>query len=195
MRKEKNCNTTELRDFCSCRNVVYTVLAKCEPGSDWLRAGLSGDWIPVWARFSAPVLTDSGAHPASCTMCTGSFPEVKSGRGLTLTPHCLLVPWSWKGRVIPPLPLKAVRPVQSLSACTGVHFTLPQCLYKGALYLTSVPVQGCTLHYLSACSRVTFTLTFHASEMKEAVSCLVGEAGFKESFDRDTWRRKTNWKI
>jgi len=39
-----------------------------------------------------------------------------------------------------------------------VHFTLPQCLYKGALYLISVPVQGCTLPYLSACMRVRFTL-------------------------------------
>jgi hypothetical protein len=43
-----------------------------------------------------------------------------------------------------------------LSACTGVHFTLPQCLYKGALYLTSVPVQRCTLPYLSACTTVHF---------------------------------------
>jgi len=34
------------------------------------------------------------AHPASCTMGTGSFPGVKSGRALTLTPHPLLVPWS-----------------------------------------------------------------------------------------------------
>ena len=25
---------------------------------------------------------------------------VKSGRGVTLTPHLLLVPWSWKGRAI-----------------------------------------------------------------------------------------------
>jgi hypothetical protein len=32
------------------------------------------------------------AHPASCTMGTGSFPGVKSGRGLTLIPHPLLVP-------------------------------------------------------------------------------------------------------
>ena len=47
-----------------------------------------------------------------------------------------------------------------LSAYTMVHFTLPQCLYKGALYLTSVPVHGCTLPYLSACTRVTFTLPF-----------------------------------
>jgi hypothetical protein len=34
---------------------------------------------PRWegARFSAPVNTDPGAHPASCTMGTGSFPGVK----------------------------------------------------------------------------------------------------------------------
>ena len=79
---------------------------------------------------------------------------------------------------IPLLPLWAVRPVQSLSACTTVHFTFtytstppmgrtactePQCLYNGALYLyldlyspygpyglyrASVPVQRCTLPFL-----------------------------------------------
>ena len=62
--------------------------------SDWLRAGRSGDRIPVEARFSAPVQTAPGAHPASCTMGTRSFPEVKSGRGVTLPPHPLLVQWS-----------------------------------------------------------------------------------------------------
>ena len=51
---------------------------------------------------------------------------------------------------IPLLPLRTVRPVQSLSACTTVHFTFtytstpptdrtactePQCLYNGELYL------------------------------------------------------------
>jgi hypothetical protein len=41
--------------------------------------------IPVGARFSALVQTGPGAHPASCTMGTGSFLEVKSGRGVTLT--------------------------------------------------------------------------------------------------------------
>jgi len=59
-----------------------------------LRAGRSGDLIPVGVRFSAPVQTGPGAHPASCSMGTGSFPGVKSGRGVTLTPHPLLVPWS-----------------------------------------------------------------------------------------------------
>jgi len=75
------------------------------------------------ARFSAPVQTGPGAHPASCTMGTRSFPGVKSGRGMTLTPHPLLVPWSRKGRAIPLLPLWTVWPVQSLSACTRVHLT------------------------------------------------------------------------
>ena len=54
---------------------------------DWLRAGWSGDRIPVGARFSAHVQTGPGAHPAYCAMRTRSFPGVKSGRGVTLTPH------------------------------------------------------------------------------------------------------------
>jgi len=65
----------------------------------------------------------TGTHPAFCTMGAGSYPGVKSGRGVTLTPHPLLVPWSWKSRAIPLHPLWAVRPVQSFSACTRVHFT------------------------------------------------------------------------
>jgi len=40
------------------------------------------------------VKTGPGAHPASCTMGTGSFPGVKSGWGVTLAPHSLLEPWS-----------------------------------------------------------------------------------------------------
>ena len=78
---------------------------------------------PGGARFSEPVQTGPGTHPASCTMGAGSFPGVKSGRVVTLTPHPLLVPWSRKGRAIPLLPLWDVRPVQSLGACTRVHFT------------------------------------------------------------------------
>ena len=131
------------------------------------------DRIPVGARFSAPVQTGLAAQQPSCTMGTGSFPGVKSSRGVTLTPHPLLVPWSRKSRAIPLLPLWAVRPVQSLSAFATVHFTFtytsnppidrtackePQCLYNGALYLylyssyepyglyrASVPVHRCTL--------------------------------------------------
>jgi len=54
----------------------------------------------VGARLST-LVQNPGAHPASCTMGTGSFLGVKSGRGVMLTPHPLLVPWSRKGRVIP----------------------------------------------------------------------------------------------
>jgi len=88
-----------------------------------LRARQSGDRMPVGARFFAPVQIDPGAHPASCTMGTGSFPGVKNGRGVTLTPHLLLVPWSRKSRAIPLLPLWTVSSVQSLSTCRKVHCT------------------------------------------------------------------------
>ena len=61
-----------------------------------LSYGLDGPGIEsrLGAKFSAPVQTGPGAHPASCTMSTGSFPGVKRGRDVTLTPHPLLVPWS-----------------------------------------------------------------------------------------------------
>ena len=74
-------------------------------------------------RFSATVQTGPGAHPASCTMGTGSFPGVKSGQGVTLTPHLLLVPLVMKE--------------QSYTS------TPPYGPY--GLYRASVPVQGCTL--------------------------------------------------
>jgi len=48
-----------------------------------LRAGRSGDRIPLEERFFAPVQTGPGAHPASYTMGTGSLPGVKRpGRGV-----------------------------------------------------------------------------------------------------------------
>ena len=43
-----------------------------------LRAGRSGDRIPVWARFSAPFQIGPGAYPLSYTMGTGSFPVGKA---------------------------------------------------------------------------------------------------------------------
>ena len=84
----------------------HTEITELGPGSSVgiateLRAGRSGDRIAVVARFSAPVPTGPGAHPASCTMGTGSFPGVKYGRGVLLTTHPLLVPSSWKSRAIP----------------------------------------------------------------------------------------------
>jgi len=48
---------------------VFTVSGSVHPSS-----------IPVVSKFSAPVLTGCGTHPASYTMGTGSFPGVKRQR-------------------------------------------------------------------------------------------------------------------
>ena len=112
----------------SKRRIVFTVNEMKDYGlsrySDWLRAGRSGDRNPVGARFLAPVQTGPGAHPASCTMGTRSFPGVKSGRDVKLTPHPLLVQLDMKEYSYNSTPTMA------RTACTE-----PQCLYKGALYL------------------------------------------------------------
>jgi len=60
-----------------------------------------------WGRDFPPLQTGLGAHPASCTMGTGSFPGVKCGRGVLLTPHPLLVLRSWESIAIPLPPLWA----------------------------------------------------------------------------------------
>jgi len=102
-----------------------------------------------------------GAHPASCTMGTGAFPGIKSGRCVTLTPHPLLVPWSRKDRAIPLLLLWAIRPVQSLSACTRVHFTI------------SLQDYG-TMYKIHSLHGRTFYITFQQSVLKrsgDAVQC------------------------
>jgi hypothetical protein len=66
---------------CCCSVSVATVYGLDGPG-------IESRW---GARFFAQVQTGPGAHPASCTMGTGSFPGVESGRSVTLTPRPLLV--------------------------------------------------------------------------------------------------------
>ena len=56
-------------------------------GYDLLRAGRSGNRIPVGRRFFAPVHNGPEAHPTSYPMDTGSFPGVKRpGRGVDHPP-------------------------------------------------------------------------------------------------------------
>jgi hypothetical protein len=90
----------------------------------------------VGPRFPALVQTGPGAHSTSCRMDTGSFLGAKSDRGVTLTTHPFLVLWSRKIRAIPLLPLLAVRPVESLSACTRVHFTFLPCILPFTVHFT-----------------------------------------------------------
>ena len=73
-----------LRKECKAHYLIWTDYYVIRgPGylsryCDSLRAGRSGDRIPVGARFCAPDQTGPGAHPASCTMGTGSFLWVKA---------------------------------------------------------------------------------------------------------------------
>ena len=54
-------------------------MGRCSSVGIVTRYGLDDSGIESrWgARFSAPVQTGPGAHPTSCTTCTGSFPGVK----------------------------------------------------------------------------------------------------------------------
>ena len=79
----------------------------------------------IYARVHNVNQVGPGAHPASCTMGTRSFPGVKNGWGVTLTPHPLLVPRQER------LELYVYSPYGPYS-----------------LYRASVPVQGCTLPFL-----------------------------------------------
>ena len=113
--------------------------------------------------FRTPVCTGRGDYLVSRTMYTGSFPVVKSGRGVTLTPHPLLVPCSTNSRAIPVLPLWAVRPVQSLSACTvQLYLYFPYWPY--GLYRVSVPEQGCTFRK-HAPTEMKFSLQLHVAKV------------------------------
>jgi len=96
-----DCNFTTLLLFY----FVSLYISLCGPGSSVgiateLRAGRSGI-ASRWGRDFPPVQTGRLAHPASCTMGTGSFSGVKCDRAVLLTTHPLLVPRSWKSRAIP----------------------------------------------------------------------------------------------
>ena len=89
-------------------------------------------------RDFPPVPTGPGAHPASCKMGTGSFPGVKSGRGVTLTTHPLLVPGSWKSRAIPlPTFWATPRPVTSALSLYLYLYLFIQYIRKSAKTIPS----------------------------------------------------------
>jgi len=85
---------TQYSGYELCKYVMYFLIhyllfvCKDIRYGTWLRAGRSGDRIPVVARFSAPVQTGPGVHPASYKMGTRSFAGFKRpGRGVDKPPH------------------------------------------------------------------------------------------------------------
>jgi hypothetical protein len=72
----RNIEVRSCNHSCSGEAIIITY-------SHSLMAQRSGDRIPVRARFSAPVQTGPGAHPASYTMGSGSF------RGKAVRAWCL----------------------------------------------------------------------------------------------------------
>ena len=83
--------------------------------------GIESRWRRDFPHMSIPILGPT-QPPAQWV------PGLSRGKerlGRAADPSSLLVLWSRKSRAIPVLPLWAVRPVQSLSACTRVHFTPP----------------------------------------------------------------------
>jgi len=112
---------------CGLGSVVGIVI-----GYGLVGLGIESWWGRDFPRLSRPAL---GPTQPPLQWVPSLSRGVKGGRGMTLTPHLLLVPWSRKGRAIPLLPLWAVQPVQSLSACTRVHFTLPLPLFIPSAYL------------------------------------------------------------
>ena len=91
-RANRNWNPAQWRASSNMRVLWFGPCTDGQPcteqvhcNSDSLRAGRSADRIPVEARFSAPVLTCPQAHPASCTMNTGSLSKGESDRCAAFT--------------------------------------------------------------------------------------------------------------
>jgi len=148
--------------------------------SNLLRAGRSGDRIPVGSEIFR-TRPDRPWSPPNLLYGTGSFPGVKSGRGVTLTPNPLLVSWSRKSRAIPLLPLWAVRPVQSISACTRVHFTF---FYTGISVL------------FDSVTEILYIICFFLKPPVLAVCTLLRPCLIKSITNRCTWKCfKSIWSV
>ena len=64
----------------SCSPLIYSGICFASRNG---RSGIESRW----GRDFPSVQTGPGTLPASCKMGTRSFPEVKCGRGVLLTPH------------------------------------------------------------------------------------------------------------
>ena len=127
--------------FCSSHTVHRQTVSMGRPGSlVGIAIGyrLDGPGIESrWGRDFPPVQTGPGGPPSLLYNEYLVFPGGEDRPGRDAEPASLLAPRSRKSRALPLLPLWAVRPVQSLSACTRVLFLLFQWLwlsYTGFTY-------------------------------------------------------------
>jgi len=125
----------------------------------------------------------SGTNTASRTTGTGSFPEVNYGRGVTLTSHRLLVPWSRKSRTTLLLPYgtyglkRASEPVEcsnySNPPVNRTACTKPLCLYSTGITLLPIwTVQS--VQSLSACTvEINFNSPMGRTNLQSFRACTV----------------------
>ena len=109
-----------------------------------LQAGRSGDRIPVEARFSVPVQTGPGAHPSLLYNGYRVFPGGKERPGRDADPS----------------------PPSSAVGHGRVELYLCSPYGSYGLYRASVPVQGCTLPYLTDHCRFGFHQKSLSTESK-----------------------------
>ena len=119
-------------NFCSyyltSTELIHYIVGRDSSVGIATRCGLDGPGIESrWGtRFSAPVPTGPGAHPASCTMGTGSFPGVKqSGHGVDHPFH--------------------LGPLWAFMACSWVNFYLIILYY---IILYHIILYYIILHYI-----------------------------------------------
>ena len=109
----------------------------CGPGSSVGTAtGYGLDSLGIESRWGRDFPHLSRPVPGATQTPVQWVPGLSWGKerpGHDAHPSPLLVLWSKKGRAIPLLPLWAVRPVQSLSACTRVY-CLRSCVGEMVLY-------------------------------------------------------------
>ena len=99
--------------------------------------GSNSDGGRDFPHLSRPAL---GPTQPTLQWAPGLYWGVESGRGMTLTRHPLLGPWSRNSRAKPLLHLWSLRHKQNLSACT-VQLYLYYPYWPYGLYRASVPVQ------------------------------------------------------
>ena len=155
------------QEYMQKTRAKYHYLPSCGPGSS---VGIASDYGPDGPRNESrwggeifcPFQIGPGAHAASCTMGTGSFPGVKCGRAVLLTTH----PFQYRG--LGRVELYLYPPLGLNRACKEV--TLP--FIYGAIYIktldtTILTVTTATASCLSNAVLVVCTFCYPCVKTRE----------------------------